>query len=42
MKLNTVNCWGTGSPKREFMHVDDLASAVIFSLENWDKFEKLS
>jgi GDP-L-fucose synthase len=29
-----VNLWGTGSPMREFMHVDDLASAVIFSLEN--------
>ncbi len=29
-----VNLWGTGSPKREFLHVDDLASAVIFSLEN--------
>ena len=30
-----VNCWGTGSPLREFMHVDDLAEAVFFCLENW-------
>lgn len=30
----TVNLWGTGSPFREFLHVDDLASAVHFSLEN--------
>ncbi len=32
----TVTCWGTGSARREFMHVDDLAEACIFSLENWD------
>ena len=30
-----VNCWGSGNPKREFMHVDDLAEAAIFCLENW-------
>jgi GDP-L-fucose synthase len=30
----TVSLWGTGSPKREFLHVNDLASAVLFSLEN--------
>ena len=29
-----VELWGTGSPMREFLHVDDLAQAVIFSLEN--------
>ncbi|MGM0932691.1 MAG: GDP-L-fucose synthase family protein [Bacteroidota bacterium] len=29
-----VKLWGTGSPRREFMHVDDLASAVLFSLEH--------
>lgn len=26
--------WGTGSPKREFLHVDDLANAVVYALEN--------
>ncbi len=31
-----VICWGSGSPLREFLHVDDLAEAVIFTLENWD------
>ena len=29
-----VILWGTGNPKREFLHVDDLARAVVFSLEN--------
>ncbi len=29
-----VDCWGTGSPKREFLFVDDLAEASIFILEN--------
>jgi GDP-L-fucose synthase len=29
-----VLLWGSGSPKREFLHVDDLANAVVFALEN--------
>ena len=29
-----VELWGTGSPMREFLHVDDLAQAVLFALEN--------
>jgi GDP-L-fucose synthase len=29
-----VKLWGTGSPKREFLHVDDLSQAVLFALEN--------
>lgn len=29
-----IELWGTGSPKREFLHVDDLAKAVLFSVEN--------
>ena len=32
----SVTCWGTGSPFREFMHVDDLGDAAVFVLENWD------
>ena len=28
-----VVLWGTGTPKREFLHVDDLANAVVFALE---------
>ena len=30
-----VKCWGSGSPMREFLHVDDLSDAVIFCLNNW-------
>ena len=29
-----VVLWGTGSPKREFLHVDDLANTVVFTIEN--------
>ena len=32
----SVICWGTGTPLREFLHVDDLGDACIFALENWD------
>ncbi len=31
-----VELWGTGSPRREFMYVDDLADAVVFLMENCD------
>ena len=33
--LKKVVCWGTGSPYREFLYVDDLADACKFVLENW-------
>ena len=36
-KLNNqvpVTVWGSGKPLREFMHVDDLAQAVLYSVEN--------
>jgi len=32
----SVTLWGTGSPKREFLHVDDLAAASLFLLEHYD------
>jgi GDP-L-fucose synthase len=32
----TLAIWGTGTPRREFLHVDDLADAVIYLLENYD------
>ncbi len=30
----TVTVWGTGTPRREFLHVDDLADACVFVMEN--------
>jgi len=33
----TVTIWGTGSPFREFMHVDDLAAAVVFLMDNYSE-----
>jgi GDP-L-fucose synthase len=32
----SVSLWGTGSPKREFLHSDDLGRACLFLLENYD------
>jgi GDP-L-fucose synthase len=40
--LPEVEIWGTGSPKREFLHVDDLASACLFVLLNWDQDEHIN
>ena len=39
-KLNgspSVTLWGSGKPLREFLHVDDLADACLFLLENYDE-----
>lgn len=32
-----VQIWGTGSPKREFLHVDDLAAACVFLMKSYDE-----
>jgi len=37
-----VVVWGTGAPLREFLHVDDLASGVMFCLDNYDEFEPIN
>ncbi len=36
---DSVSIWGTGTPRREFLHVDDLADACLFLLENYDSPE---
>lgn len=36
---NTVVVWGTGTPRREFLHVDDLADACLFLLDRYDSPE---
>ena len=35
--LPTVTLWGTGSPRREFLHVDDLAAACLHLLTSYDE-----
>ncbi len=32
----SVEVWGTGTPKREFLHVDDMADATVFLMNNYD------
>ena len=39
---NEVVVWGTGKPLREFLHVDDLARGVIFSLDNYDEYQHIN
>jgi GDP-L-fucose synthase len=34
--LNEIEIWGDGSPMREFLHVDDMADACVFLMENYD------
>ena len=34
---SSVTCWGTGSPLREFLHSDDLASACVFLMESYSE-----
>ena len=35
----TVEVWGSGTPKREFLHVDDLADAAVFLMNEYDQPE---
>jgi GDP-L-fucose synthase len=37
-----VTVWGTGSAKREFMHVDDLARALLFLMDAWKSPEVIN
>ena len=37
-----VTIWGSGTPRREFLHVDDLAAAVVFLLEHYDSPETIN
>lgn len=36
-KLSSVEIWGTGTPKREFLHVDDLADACFTLMQNYNE-----
>jgi GDP-L-fucose synthase len=37
-----VTIWGTGTPRREFMHVDDMADASVFLMHNYSEFEHIN
>ena len=36
MEMDTVECWGTGNARREFIFVEDLADALIFVMNTYD------
>ena len=38
-RASNVTIWGTGTPRRGFMHVDDLADACVFLMNNYDDSE---
>jgi GDP-L-fucose synthase len=40
--LPTVTVWGTGSPRREFLHVDDLADACVFVMKHYSDLAPLN
>ena len=42
IKNEVVHLWGDGSAKREFLHVDDLARAVDFLIQNYDSDEAIN
>jgi GDP-L-fucose synthase len=39
---NSVLIWGTGSPRREFLHVDDLASACLFIMDKYEDLDHIN
>jgi GDP-L-fucose synthase len=38
-RQHEVTIWGSGAPRREFLHVDDLADAAVFLMKNYDSEE---
>jgi GDP-L-fucose synthase len=40
--LETVTCWGDGSPLREFLYVDDLANLCVFLMNNYSGNETVN
>jgi len=39
---NVVTVWGSGTPRREFLHVDDLADACLFIMKHYDENEMIN
>ena len=40
--VSSVDLWGTGKPRREFLHVDDLAKAIVICLDNYDSDQQIN
>ena len=40
-KSESVEVWGSGNARREFMYAADLADFVFFALKNWDKIPEI-
>jgi GDP-L-fucose synthase len=40
--LERVTNWGSGTPRREFLHVDDLARAIVLLMEEYDSPETIN
>jgi GDP-L-fucose synthase len=41
-RRDAVEIWGSGRPRREFLHVDDLADAVIYLMKTWSDEEPVN
>ena len=41
-KTSSVEIWGTGTPRRDFLHVDDLAEALCFITKNYSSHEHIN
>jgi len=41
-KTSSVEIWGTGTPRRDFLHVDDLAEALCFIAKNYSSHEHIN
>ncbi len=41
-RLSAMTPWGNGTPRREFLHVDDLADATLFALRHYDGDDHLN
>lgn len=42
VQADAIEIWGTGTPRREFLHVDDLADACVFLMQNYSKNEHVN